>query len=72
MAEENYIHGMRVVFEADCRDCSRYLEDRLDGEESKVFFEYARQHGKAYLRDGEGRKYSLSYKDGIYNLDKRS
>lgn len=71
MSEVNYIHGLKVVFEGDCRECSHYLEDRLDNEESRVFFEYAHQHGKAYFRDKNDKKYSLSYKDGTYTLEKR-
>lgn len=71
MPETNYIHGLKVTFEEDCRDCSHYLEDRLDNDESRVFFEYARLHGKANFRDNNNKKFTLNYKNGAYTLEKR-
>ncbi len=72
MAEEKYVHSYKVAYEKEAEDGVRYLNDKIESEYAKVFFTYAKNYAMAPFEDQNGKKYELSYEQGVYLLTKKS
>ncbi len=67
------VHGYKVSGDDDAKEGIVYLDERLDYDEAKVFFEHARTRGSAQFEDDEGRNFTLvRASDGTYLVKKRS
>lgn len=71
MALEKFVHGFHLMYEKEDEDGMIYLNDRLEKDYAKVFFVYARENRFALFEDQSGRKYSLSYENGLYVLNRK-
>lgn len=71
MPLKTIVHGFPVIYEENALAGISYLRDDLDYQEARVFFDQARQRGSANFEDDNDRQYTLSYKNGIYNLVRR-
>jgi len=70
---EIHIHGHLVRYEDDALDGIHYLENKLDENESKVFFDEAKRRKVAEFEDYHRWNYELTYNgDASYTLTKRS
>lgn len=65
------VSGHSVYFDDDCDEGVEYLDHRIDYQESQVFFNAAKSRGSVEFEDQEGRDYTLRYKDGRYQVEKR-
>lgn len=69
---EIHIHGHLVRYDDDLIDGMHYIENKLDENESKVFFDEAKRRGVAEFEDNLRHNYDLTYnKDASYTLTKR-
>ncbi|MDD5589953.1 MAG: hypothetical protein PHQ47_02130 [Candidatus Portnoybacteria bacterium] len=64
-------HNYVLEFEENDRHGYDYLASKLNSEEAKVYFDYAKSHGEAQFETQSGKDYSLFHKDGLYTLVKR-
>ncbi|KKQ46452.1 MAG: hypothetical protein US63_C0001G0020 [Candidatus Moranbacteria bacterium GW2011_GWC2_37_8] len=71
MALEKFVHGYHLMYEKEHEDGMFYLNDRLESEYAKVFFVYAKNYRVALFEDQSGRKYSLSYENNLYILNRK-
>lgn len=69
--KETYIHNYRVQYDDDAEAGVRHLDDDLDAEEARVFFDQARLRGKAAFEDDQERNFVLTYRGGQYFLNRR-
>ena len=71
--QEMYIRGHKVKYEDDVREGVNYLDNHLDENESKVFFDEAKLRKMAEFEDYHQWNYTLTYEenDGSYTLVKR-
>ncbi|EKD58828.1 MAG: hypothetical protein ACD_56C00042G0002 [uncultured bacterium] len=71
MALEKFVHSFHLMYEKEDEDGMFYLNNRLEKDYAKVFFDYAKDHRVALFEDQSGRKYSLSYENNLYILSKK-
>lgn len=71
MAEKTIVHSFIVYYEKDAYEGMRHLRDDLDYNESRVFFDQARQRKSVPFEDDEDRQYTLIYQNGVYTLVRR-
>jgi len=77
MAEKIYIHNFPVSYEPEAHEGVVYLRDNLDPDESKVFFDQARNSSsgtyEAYFEDAYDRHFILkyNYSDATYLLSRK-
>jgi len=71
MPLKTIVHGFPLIYEENAKGGVIYLRDDLDFQEARVFFDQARQRGVAQFEDDADHQYTLSYKNGIYNLVRR-
>jgi len=71
MSQEKYIHGYHIAYEKEAEEGVSYLNNHLGSEYAKVFFVYAQHYHVALFEDNQGRKYSLTYENNMYILDKK-
>ncbi|MBI2632963.1 MAG: hypothetical protein HYW78_01060 [Parcubacteria group bacterium] len=71
--QEIYIHGFTVKYFDDSKTGIDYLQYDLDYNEAKVFFDQARNYGKAPFEDDYDNNYDLTYDSGygFYLLTRR-
>ncbi len=66
------IHGHPVFHEDDDHHGYEYLAHKIQGDEAKVLFTYAKEHGAADFETHDNKNYSLVHKgDGTYTIAKR-
>ena len=71
MAQEKYVHGYHVMYEKEAEEGVNHLNNHLGLEYAKVFFVYAQHYHVAPFEDQSGRKYSLTYENSMYILDRK-
>lgn len=71
MANKTSIYGFNIEYEVDAKGGVYQLRDRLERNESKIFFDAARRSKSCEFEDNEGRNYTLWYRDGGYILTRR-
>lgn len=71
MSEEGYVGGYKVMYEKEAERGFYYLDNDLSSDCSKVFFVYAQHYHVAPFEDKNGYKYTLTYENGLYILDKK-
>jgi len=70
--KEVFIRGFKVRYEEGDQSGINYLFYDLDAEESRVFFDQAKQKKYAAFEDDKEGQFSLSYtKDGSFTLMRR-
>ena len=65
------IKGYIVHYEDDALLGLRYIENHLDYNEARVFFEQARNRGSAEFEDNNRVNFTLLHHDGAYTLVRR-
>lgn len=66
------LHGHLVIHDEHDREGYDYLAHKIQGEEAKVLFEYAKEHGTAEFETHLNKNYSLVHSsDGTYTIVKR-
>lgn len=71
MLQKRSIYGYPVSYEENANNGIRYLQNDLDFQEARVFFEQAKQKGMAPFEDDQNRQYTLYYQNGAYLLVSR-
>jgi hypothetical protein len=66
------IHGHSISYEDDALEGVHYLQNKLDMDESKVYFDEAKRRGEAEFEDNHRWNYTLTYNDGTYVLTRRT
>jgi hypothetical protein len=67
------VYGYRVSGEDDVKEGVDYLDNDIQREEARVFFDQAKNKGSVQFEDDKGHNYTLVYKkDGVYWVDKRA
>ena len=67
------IYGHKVYSEEDAKEGVDYLDNAIQSEEAKVFFDQAKIKSSAQFENDEGQNYTLLYKkDGTYWVYKRA
>jgi len=70
--KEVFIRGFKVRYEEGDQNGINYLLYDLDAEESRVFFDQAKQKKYAAFEDDKEDQFSLSYsRDGCFTLMRR-
>ena len=71
--KEVFIHGLKVKYEEGEQAGINYLLNDLDVNESRVFFDQARDKKYVEFEDDREGQYTLSYnREGSYTLIRRS
>lgn len=66
------LHGHPVVHDDDDHHGYDYLAHKIQPEEAKVLFTYAKEHGEAQFETHDNKNYSLNHNsDGTYTIIKR-
>ncbi len=66
------VHGYKVYSEEDAKEGLNYLDNDIQADEAKVFFDQAKSKSSVYFEDEEGHNYALLYKkDNTYWVYKR-
>jgi hypothetical protein len=63
----NYV----IAFDESDRWGYEYLTQKINPDEAKVYFEYARNHNEAQFETQNGQDYSLVHKGGLYTIVNR-
>ncbi|OGY57491.1 MAG: hypothetical protein A3D47_02315 [Candidatus Colwellbacteria bacterium RIFCSPHIGHO2_02_FULL_43_15] len=71
--KEVFIHGFKIKYEESEQAGVNYLLNDLDVNESRVFFDQARDKKYVEFEDDKEGQYTLSYnREGSYTLIRRS
>lgn len=70
--KETYIHGYKVKYEDTAKSGADYLLYSLDLSEVKIFFDQARNKGKADFENNQGTNFTLDHNpDATYTIIRR-
>lgn len=69
--KETTAHGYHLDYDNDTYRGMDHLKRDLDKNEARVFFDQARRRGSAQFEDDSDRQFTLTYKDGKYNVTRR-
>lgn len=71
MVKKTTVHSFTVEYEEEAKEAIHFLQDELDYEEAKVFFDQAKLKRSAEFEDKYRHNYTLTYANGIYVLTRR-
>ncbi len=70
--QKTEFYGHSVFYDENDRYGYEYLSRKIDREETKVLFDYAKSHGQAQFETQTGKNYSLVHNNGgTYKIVKR-